>query len=216
MGDRTVVPALLRHLADPATPSAELRGVFAGLGTLGARSAAPAVERFLRLYHAESGDAALATALPAAMNALAALDADRARLVLGEIAGDPLAEADVRRDARASIEALDAPTPSPEPAPVEAPPEPAPDTRPARLDATITAQVFAPVTRQLRECLPEDVTTARVAIVVQSDGRILTVAVTPAPAQECIEALARTRTFPVTRLGRSEQVVLDVRRDARD
>ena len=77
----------------------------------------------------------------------------------------------------------------------------------------MTARVFEPVAPQLRECLAGDVASIRVAMTVSGDGEIERVVVTPGDAQECIEPVVRSRSYPATQAGR-QQVTHVVRREA--
>ena len=88
MSLRAVVPLLLRHLADPSTPNAELPATLTALADMGATEAAPEIDRFVRLYHA-SADAQLAQAVVAGALALRRLDARRGDALLAHLAGDP-------------------------------------------------------------------------------------------------------------------------------
>lgn len=143
MNMRNAVPALVRHLEDPATPVAELAGLIEGLGRLHATSAATPVEEFFRLYHADSGDPALTAAVAAAADALAAIQGRAAERTLQVVADDPLSETSVRERARAAVAALRAPPAAATPAgaaPATEPPAqpraPARDAQPAREGAT--------------------------------------------------------------------------------
>jgi hypothetical protein len=208
MRARMLVPVLLRHLEDPSTPASELAGLFEGLATLGDRSAAPAIERFVTLYHAEDGDAHMQNALLAAANALATLRVRSSADVLRRSADDPLASERVREGMRRALAAHEAPPPSETPAAQPEPepePEPAPDTRPERITAEITERVFQPAIRRLRRCLGEE-RRARIALVVDPGGAIGTVVINPEPLRECMEPLIRPLAFPATRQTSRENV----------
>jgi outer membrane protein assembly factor BamB len=208
MRARMLVPVLVRHLEDPGTPGSELAGLFEGLAALGDRSAAPAIERFVTLYHAEDGDAHMTAALVAAANALATLRVRSSGDVLRRAADDPLASDRVREGMRAALAALEAPPPSDTPAPPPEPepePEPAPDTRPERITAQMTERVFQPAIRRLRRCLGQE-PRARIALVVDPGGAVSTVVVNPESVRECMEPLIRPLTFPATRQTSRENV----------
>jgi hypothetical protein len=218
---RQALPFLVQHLEDPATPTEELPGIFAGLGALGdARAIAP-MERFVRLYHADATDAATLAALGAATTAILTLDADRAD-ELQALASDPLAPEPARQRLTAALTppaaAPEAPAATPPPPrPTRPPPPPPPDTSlPVSLDSELVETALAPVRTRLLHCLdrPGDADpfpSARMMIMVNDDGAIQTVSVTPAELQTCIEPLVRTRTMPRTRRG-DEVVIHTLRR----
>ncbi len=215
MHARATVPALVRHLEDPLTPSVELPGLLEGLGGLGDRASATAIERFLSLYHAEDGDPHMTEALVAAEHALAAVRRRDAVPLLTHIADDTLATAPVREGARAAIAWLDAPPPADETAPPAEPvppPEETVDTRPTRITPAITEQVFRPALHQLQTCLTDEARTARVAMVVDPSGTIRAVVIGPDAVSACMEPHVRALTFPATRMTASESVTYVVRR----
>lgn len=219
---RQAVPFLVQHLEDPSTPIDELVGVFTGLADLGdARAVAP-IERFVRLYHADATDAPTLAALGAAAQALVALDADRTADVQA-MADDPLAPEPARQRLAlalapppAAAPTPDAPAPPP-PRPTRPPPPPPPDeTLPVALDSELIETALAPVSARLLRCLdrPGDADpypSARIMIMVDDDGAIQTVSVTPADLQGCVEPLVRTRSMPRTRRG-DEVVIHTLRR----
>lgn len=85
---RDVVPMLLTHLEDPATPTEDLAGIFAALGTLGTPAIAGRIEAYLRLYRTET-DPLLVQALAAAGEALFAIRGAAVAPTLTGIADDP-------------------------------------------------------------------------------------------------------------------------------
>jgi hypothetical protein len=219
MNLRVLVPVLLRHLSDPATPNEELPGLFRGLARLGQRAAVGPAEKFLRLYHCET-DGVLIEAVVAAAEMLALIEGRAAVPTLQEAANDPLAPPAVRtrvQAAIASIERAEAEAAAEAARPAEEAPtdeQPAPvDTRPARLNANHTRATLDPVLERLRACLPEGASSARVVLMIRPDGAIATVAVNPATAQECMEPVVRGRSFPATRFeGGSQQATYRVMR----
>ena len=220
MRARGLVSSLVAHIEDPATPNAELPGLFEGLAALGDASVVRPIESFLQMYHAERDDQELTNAVIAAARALHTLQGERSRATLDAVVNDPLTSEPVRsgiRAARAEAEAAaqaaaqaEAAAEAERRATRQPEPEAEPDTRPARITAQITAQVMSPVERRLRECLGE-APQARIALVVAPGGAIETVVVSPSALQECIEPIVRERTFPATQMARREQVTHVVR-----
>lgn len=96
---RDVVPSLLAHLDDPATPTEELPGIFAALGALGSPAVATRIEAFVRLYRGEV-DPGLLHALGSAGEALVALRGGQAAAFLTAIADDPSTAEPVRASFR--------------------------------------------------------------------------------------------------------------------
>lgn len=216
---RNLVPELLRHLDDPATPVDELPGLFEGLGGLGVASAARSIEGFLRLYHADATDGREADALAAAARALLALAPDRFALVQ-ELAADPIAPESVRQRLSSALtehQAASAPPAAapPAPPPRRAAPPPVADDRPERITDEMRREVLRPVEARLRRCLEprgaDPFPSARVSMFVDGEGRPQTISVMPAALQECVEPLIRGRAFPRTRRG-SEALVHVIRR----
>lgn len=217
MRARGLVSVLLRHLDDPATPNAELPGLFEGLAALGDASAARPVEEFLKMYHAERDDPELTSAVVAAGRALRTLKRSQGTAVLTAVVDDPLTGDQIRTGLRAAMAEPEPQEAEPQAQETAAPapePEEAPDTRPERITAAMTTQVFRPVEAQLRRCLG-DHPQARLAMVVAPDGAIGTVVVAPNDVQACIEPVVRGRSFPETRNTSSEQVVHVVRAESR-
>ena len=227
MSLRAVVPLLLRHLADPSTPNAELPVMLTALADMGATEAAPEIDRFVRLYHA-SADAQLAQAVVAGALALRRLDARRGDALLAHLAGDPFTP-DALEGAIARAVAADEATASQAAAAAEREAQRAErrartvdrqaaraparsDDRPERIDAGITERVFDGSDRALRRCLEGEAASLRISMVVDGDGEIGTVAVSPSESQGCVEPIVRRLRFPETRLGLREQVVHRVRR----
>jgi len=221
MNIRTVVPDLLAHLEDPATPSAELPGLLEGLGALGVRSAARPVEEFLRLYHASGDDPALVSALGKAAHALALLRGDHSVEVLSKVVADPFTPDPVRAEARAAITQLSAPPEQEaeeaagatgEAAEEEEAEEEEADTRPSHITTAMTEELLGRAQHDLQACLVGDTPSARVAILVRPDGSIARVQVTPPSMQECVAPIILGHRFPATRRTRPEQIIYTLRR----
>ena len=217
-GEMRLKPAgalLISHMEDPNTKARDLPFVFAALEKLNHRSAGSAIERFVRLHHAEPEGSELAPALYAALHALGGLHVRGARASLEDVAADTLTPKAVRERAREAIGLLDAP-PAPKQAapPVKPEPEtdaevesdePQTDPRPYALTAEMVRSTLAPVRKRLSQCITNDATrprSARISVVVQGEGRVEGIFVTPTTLQACMEPLVRETKFPATRLGR--------------
>jgi len=105
--------------------------------------------------------------------------------------------------------------PPPRPPTHPPPPEPSADL-PVALNSELVDAALAPVDARLHRCLDrpdgaDPYASARIMIMVDDDGTIQSVSVTPAELQACIEALVRTRTMPRTRRG-DEVVIHTLRR----
>jgi hypothetical protein len=202
-------PLLVSHVEDPNTPARDLVAVFESLQALNERSAAPSVERFVRLHHAEPEGSELLPALASGLRALAALRAKAQRATLADIAADPLTPKPTREEAQAALVALDAPPPKPAAA-QEAPPPPVQeevqtDPRPYALTTEVVQKTLAPVRDRLKRCLAGDASkphVGRTSMVIDASGHVEGVFVMPATLQACVEPIVRGTQFPSTRLGR--------------
>jgi hypothetical protein len=211
-------PLLVAHVEDPNTNARDLPVLFDALEKLNHRGASSAIERFVRLHHAEPEGSEAAPALYAALHAIGALRIKSARSSLQDIEGDALTPNSVRDKAREALALLDAP-PAPPAPPASSKPEPKPepaeeaqegddtqtDPRPYALTAEMVRASLQPVQKKLSQCLAADTTrprSARVSMVVQGEGRVEGIFVVPTTLQACIEPLVREAKFPATRLGR--------------
>jgi hypothetical protein len=202
-------PLLVSHVEDPNTPARDLVAVFESLEALNERSAAPSVERFVRLHHAEPEGSELLPALASGLRALAALRAKAQRVTLADIAADPLTPKPTREEAQAALVALDAPPPKPTAA-AEPPPPPVQeevqtDPRPYALTAEVVQKSLVPVRDRLKRCLAGDPSkphVGRTSMVIDASGHVEGVFVMPATLQACVEPIVRGAQFPATRLGR--------------
>jgi outer membrane protein assembly factor BamB len=213
-GEMQLKPAgalLITHMEDPNTKARDLPAVFGALEKLNQRSAASAIERFVRLHHAEPEGSELTPALYAALHALGGLRARSARLSLEDIANDEMTTKAVREHAREALGLLDAPAvpkqkPRPEPEPEEdESDEPQTDPRPYALTAPMVRAALTPMRKPLSQCVASDAThprSARLSLVVQGEGRVEGIFVTPTTLQACMEPLLRDAKFPATRVGR--------------
>jgi hypothetical protein len=208
---KAAAPLLLPHVLDPRTPPGELARLIEALGKLQHAPAAPVIDRFLRLHHAEPETAELGPALQAAAIALAELRAKSFRATLERVHADNLASENVRKSAGEALLALDAPPVKAQPAAVAAAPQapaaapvaPA-DTRPRYLSTEIIDAALKPVRHKLVSCLgtATGVSQARVAMTIDGQGAVERVFVSPADRQACIEPIVRAQKFPATQQGR--------------
>jgi hypothetical protein len=210
-------PLLVAHLEDPNTSARDLPVLFDALEKLGHRGASSAIERFVRLHHAEPEGSEAAPALYAALHAIGTLRMKSARPSLQDIEGDVLTPNGVREKAHEALALLDAPLAPPVSSKPEAAPKPEAaeeaqegddtmtDPRPYALTADMVRESLRPMQKTLSQCLVADTTrprSARVSMVVQGEGRVEGIFVLPTTLQACIEPLVREAKFPATRLGR--------------
>jgi hypothetical protein len=206
---RRAGPLLLQYAADVRTGATDLPQVISALAALEHKPAAPALERFLRMHHAEPEGSEWTAALTASSDALGTLQAQRARATLERIAGDGFTQPALRASAQRSLATLKAGPPKPKlavakPVVAEAAPTAAADPRPAELSAQLVDSSLAPLKARLAACLDtleDKPPSGRVSLVVGGDGTIERVFVTPAAAQACIEPLLRAHRLPATRGG---------------
>jgi hypothetical protein len=79
------------------------------------------------------------------------------------------------------------------------------DSRPYSLTPDMVRDALKPARSRLAQCLaadPAKVRSARASMVVNGDGRVEGVFVTPTTLQACVEAAVQEARFPITRLGR--------------
>lgn len=201
---------LAPQVLDLRTDPRDLPVVITALAELGYAPAAPLIDRFLRLHHAEPEGSELMPALQAAASALATLRAKAHRQTLAVVAADGLSTEPLRKVAQAALAQLDeppklarapeAPAPSPPPAPA-----PAPDTRPRHLSGELVDQTLRPVHAALVQCLreaPDAPKSLRIAMVVGAEGDVESAFMLPGTVQACAEALVLPRRFPATQQGR--------------
>jgi hypothetical protein len=219
--ERRAVPGLLAHLRDPQTPVTELAGIVDALKQLGDRSAAEPLSEFLRLYHAEEPDDALAAALGNAADALVALVGPVAADTLREVADDTLGIPAVRGRAQAALDALAAQGDAAQAADRAGqdaqqarpgPDAPAADTRPVSLNVADLERAIGPVRAQLLTCLGNDPARPRAArLIVISDGNGTITQVTSSAAEACIAPLIRAQRLPAVRRDVRQQLTYTLR-----
>jgi hypothetical protein len=208
---------LAPHVLDARTHASELADLISALAALEHAPAASAIDRFLRLHHAEPEGSDLAPALHAASAALGALRAKPYRATLDRVRVDQLTAEGVRKSASEALLALDAPPPAkvvasaePPAKPAQAdkptPVAPAPDPRPRYLSAELIDAALKPIAPKLRACVTSGGPTAqaRVSMTIDGAGAVERVFVTPPNVQSCIEPLVRAQRFPATQQGRQQ------------
>jgi hypothetical protein len=200
---------LLALFEDLRTPAGDLAALASALGELSHKPAGAALERFLRLHHAEPEGSDLAEALKASATALATLLGKPAKRELQAVTESPYASAALREHAGQTLAALEAPAAKPEKlarAEADKPAMPAEPPRPRSLDARLVSQVLKPMQAKLESCLsdPEGPRSTRIAIVVDGEGLPEGIFVTPTTLQACVEPVVRTAKFPKTQLGRQQ------------
>jgi hypothetical protein len=206
---------LVPHVLDPRTHAAELPQLITALGTLEHAPAAAAIDRFLRLHHAEPEGSELAPALHAAAAALGVLRAKPYRATLDRVRTDALTAEAVRKSASDALIALDTPPAKAAPraedkatvaAAPAAPPAPVVDPRPRYLSAELIEETLKPIAAKLRSCVGSagPMAQARVAMTIDGEGQVERVFATPSDTQACIEPLVRAQRFPATQQGRQQ------------
>lgn len=201
-------PLLVSQMEDPNTPVRDLPAVFTALQALRERSAAPSIERFVRLHHAEPDGSDMLPALRVALETLGALRVPTQRATLLDIANDALSPRATRDAASAALAALDTPVEPPkqaEPEPRAAADEVQSDPRSYALTADVIRKTLTPLRERLGRCLAADPSTphsGRTSMVIDGAGNVEGVFVMPATLQPCVEPLLRAAKFPSTRLGR--------------
>ncbi len=207
-------PLLVSQMEDPNTSARDLAALFDALEKLDHHAAGSAIERFVRLHHAEPAGSEVQPALYAAVHALGALHARSSRASLQDVAQDALTPQGLRDKAAEALALLDAkPTPSAsakqDPTP-KAEPEPeaeqqVTDPRPYALTPEMVRAGLWPVHKALSACVAADPSkprSGRISMVVQGEGRVEGIFVTPTTLQACMEPIVREARFAATRAGR--------------
>ena len=221
-GDQRAAPLLLAHLEDPSTDPDDLPVLMASLTLLGDTSVVPAVARFLKLYHADAANGSLGAALVLATQLLAKLAPELAAGTLEAIASDGLGDGTVREAARKELAKLprnQAEQATADEVPSEAAPSrqlgrsapsgaraekgeaPAEQGAKARLTADDLAHALAPLRAEITDCVqkgPGHPASARLTVVVEPDGSLLTVRTLPDSLLGCVEPLVRRAKLPAT------------------
>ncbi len=218
--------ALVAHLADPATPLADLPALVAALRVLNDPVALPALVDFVRLYHADVGAVppvgggdpiddrlasdqdTLSVALEQAVQAIARMGGPADFRVLDDLLADPNSPQAVRvATARARGGGAHAPAGS-EGAPDAAPegvPTPTFQMPASYLAADAIADGFAPHRDELLGCLrdaPSRPAQVRLEFFYDSEGHVTHVTVTPARFGACMSPLVERVQLPASQVGR--------------
>lgn len=216
---QAAVPLLIAQLRDPSTPAADLEDLANALRELGAASAADPLDDFVRLYHAESpDDEALGRALAAAVAAYAALAGPASQDTLRWLIDDTMSHPAAREAAATALATVTAPATATTTATAsDSDGEMTISTaeRPERITLPMVNEVLHAVEPELDRCLIQPGRVygqARVVLAFMPDGSLQTISVTPAPLQECIEAIVRTRTFPATLASTRQTITYTVAR----
>lgn len=235
MGERSVVPALLAHLQDPATADEDLPPLMLALTKLADESAVKPVQQFVRTYHAEAQPAGLQEALLLALELLGKLQKEGATEWLGALANDRLSIPEVRGKASRVLAELeqqaaaqanaDAGKGETEDGTGAAPDDPDnPDTSdnteddnaiPERITHSHLVKALKPVQGKMRECVRRDKshpTSGRLTIVLDGEGDVVMVRTLPESLQECLEPLVLSVPFPANRYRRRQQLTYQVTR----
>ncbi|MEY4512963.1 MAG: hypothetical protein RLZZ450_5085, partial [Pseudomonadota bacterium] len=222
-GDRRATPALLAHLADPATPVETLPPLLRALGGLGDASTANEVAAFVRLYHADSNDEQFEQVLAVAMDVLVKLERSKARAVLEPVANDQFARVGVRGAAQRKLSELGPENEEGAEAPAAPAAEVAVGTVPVAVEsgppAHLTTQhiddALSPVRPKLSRCVheaPEHPASARLVLVIDGEGALQEVRALPESVKACIEPLVREAKFPATKYGKRSVMSYSVSR----
>lgn len=221
IGDTSVAPYLLSHVADPETPTEELPALMLALKELAFAEAAGPIADFLRLYHAEADEQPMVDALVLAIDILKKLQGAEARGTFELIANDPFAPASIRAAAGRALAEL-SPTPAPEaqadatPAETEASePEPEPAGPPEYRTTAHVEQALRPVIVKLSKCVreaPKRPNSARLTVVLDGDGEVLAVETLPPEVKPCVEPLVLSVPFPGNKHGRRETLTYTIPR----
>lgn len=212
----STVPDLLAHLADPATSASELEGVVKALGVLGNTAAAERVAAFLALYHAEPEGSELLPALVQATVTLSTIQKAKSHATLEAIAKDPFtsaklrnAIADVVKEKKKASE-----TGTEAEKVVQAKEEQASestkiveDKRPERLSDKDVRTALKPVLPTLKKCLGKTLSSVKLLLMVDPQGRLVTQGSTPPAAQECLGPVLEKVSFPATKAQEPQRVV---------
>ncbi len=210
-------PLLFSHLEDPATPSEDLPALAKALAAVADVSLLARLSQFVRTYHAEQDDEQLSEAVVILLRLVANRSPATATALLDPIASDPASEPSVRAAAQEELAAVAARATNEaesgkEPG-VEKPEEegaaatkPAPPP-PARLTAEHLARALVSVREPISECVRKDPAhplTARLTVVVESDGRVLSAQTLPPSLTACVEPIVRKITLPPTTYGKRD------------
>jgi hypothetical protein len=214
-------PLLFSHLDDPATASEDLPALAKALNAVADASLVPRLSQFVRTYHADS-DAALAEAVTILVRLLANRSPTAAADVLEPLASDDASEPRVRAAAQEELAAVNARAEKGEesgaPGSGTEPGEQAttkPSGPPARLTAAHLASALATVRGPISECVrsdPAHPASARLTVIVESDGRVVSAQTLPTSLTPCVEPIVRKLTLPATTYGKRDTLHYTIER----
>lgn len=228
LGESRATPLLIAHLGDPATRTRDLAPLVRALSAVGADdpATADALEAFVRLYHADAGNVPLAMALDAAADGVFALRGAEAVDVMQALVDDDFTATGLRNKATQLLsraqslaaqaaaeeagEDLEGAAGEGDVTPVRRPPP----VDPTVVTSEMALEALAPSLPGIRRCIrdnPPQVSLARLAMVVEPDGRVSTVMVAPRRLQACIEPYVRIRDMPATEASRRQRVRVVIR-----
>jgi hypothetical protein len=212
--DARAGPLLFSHLEDPATDSADLPALAKALSAVADASLVPRISQFVRLYHADTGDAGLTEAVITLVHAIATRAPASAADLLEPIANDEASEPNVRGAAQAELSVLaaarEAKAAERETAAGESgagEPKATVTPVPARLTSEHLGRALAPLREKLSECFRNDPAhplSARLTVIVEGDGQVVSAATLPESLEPCVEPLVRSIKLPATRFGKRD------------
>jgi len=231
LGD--AVPLLLSQLQDPETPETALPPLIAALKHLEDQSAVTPLRDFLRLYHAEAESDPMIEAMGSAADALVALQGPVAEELLAEVSEDPLAPGIVRGRVMESLDSLrarlaeaegegegeegeeGADGDGEEADGEEADGEEAEPQIPVQVTAPMVERILMEDMIELRGCVRADeqhARSARVVLVLDGDGNVALVSVSPHRLQGCVEPILRRHRYPANQHHTRQNITLNLRR----
>jgi hypothetical protein len=223
-GDAQVVPKLLAHLTDPATPADELPALMLALKQLATLEHAPPIAEFMRLYHADGDEPGVTGAVIIAIGTLAKLQGSAAQGQLEAIASDGLAPAPVRAAASQALAGLAEQAPTAggtepaeaaaragEPVEDEVQDEGPPEHRTALHLERALRPVAVPLSKCVRDA-PKRPNSARLSVVLDGSGNVIALETLPAELKVCMEPLVRKVSYPANKFGRRETLTHTITR----
>jgi hypothetical protein len=206
-------PLLFSHLDDPATASEDLPALAKALSVVADASLLPRLTQFARTYHAD-GDDALAEAVVIILRVVANKSPSAAADLLEPIASDEASDPRVRAAAQEELAAFTARAQKGAETGADATPAEAGDQSaskanapPARLTAEHLASALSKVREPISECIrndPAHPASARLTVVVENDGRIVSAQTLPASLTPCVAPIVKQLTLPATKYAKRD------------